>query len=266
MAGLCIIGGGAMGAAFARGVISSGLVKADQVIVTDIDENRLAKLAADLGVETTTDNLAAAKDARIVLLAVKPGIVAGVVEHIASVVTSKQLVITIAAGVALKVVQERLADGVGVIRAMPNTPCQIGAGATGFSPGEGVTGEQVAAAKKMFDAVGISYEVPESLLNAVTGLSGSGPAYVYLMIEALSDAGVGVGLSRAIALKLAAQTVYGAARMVLEVGEHPAVLKDQVTSPAGTTIAAIDVLERAGLRSALMSAVKAATKRSEELA
>ena len=266
MAELCIIGGGAMGAAFAKGVVSSGVVKADRVVVADVDEKRLSKLAKELGVKTTTDNLAAVKEAGIVLLAVKPGILLDVVEDIGKAVTTKQLVISIAAGVDSWPIQQRLPEGVGVIRAMPNTPCQIGAGAIGFSRGDAVTAEQVEAARKIFDAVGISHEVPEGLLSAVTGLSGSGPAYVYLIIEALSDAGVRVGLPRAIALKLAAQTVYGAARMVIESGEHPAVLKDMVTSPGGTTIAALDALEKAGLRSALFEAVKAARDRSEELA
>lgn len=255
-----------MGPAFAAGVISSGLLKPKDITVTDIEEERLAKVSRELGVKTSTDNVEAARTADVILLAVKPALVPEVVEQIAPVVTKKQLIISIAAGVALKVIQERLPEGVAVVRAMPNTPCQIGAGATGFSPGSSADEEHIRIAKKIFDAVGISYEVPESLMNAITGLSGSGPAYVYLMIEALSDAGVGVGLSRSAALRLAAQTVYGAARMVLESGEHPAVLKDQVTSPAGTTIAAIDVLERAGLRSALMAAVKAATNRAKELA
>jgi len=255
-----------MGPAFAAGVISSGLLRPKDITVTDIDEERLAKVSKELGVKTTSDNVEAARAADVVLLAIKPALVPGVVEQIAPVITKKQLVISIAAGVALKVIQERLPEGVAVVRAMPNTPCRIGAGAIGFSPGDSADEEHIHIAKKIFDAVGISFEVPESLMNAITGLSGSGPAYVYLMIEALSDAGVGVGLSRSTSLKLAAQTVYGAARMVLESGEHPAVLKDQVTSPAGTTIAAIDVLERAGLRSALMAAVKAATNRAKELA
>jgi len=148
---------------------------------------------------------------------------------------------------------------------MPNTPCRIREGAIGYSRGDFATDEHVAIAKKIFDAVGISFEVPERLLNAVTGLSGSGPAYVYVLIEALSDAGVRVGLPRNIASKLASQTVKGAAQMVTSSGEHPAILKDMVTSPGGTTIAGIDALERAGFRSALIEAVKAATNRAEEL-
>jgi len=266
MAGLCIIGGGAMGAAFAKGVVASGVLKPREIVVADLDEPRLGKLADELGVRTTKDNVEAVSDADIVLLAVKPGVVAPVVEGIAGVVTAGQLVISIAAGVSLEAIESRLTTGIGVIRAMPNTPCQVGAGAIGFAAGTAVTRDQVEAAKRIFDAVGISYEVPENLINAVTGLSGSGPAYIYVMIEALSDAGVRVGLPRPIAVKLAAQTVYGAAKMVLDSGDHPAALKDMVTSPGGTTIAALDALEKAGFRSALIEAVKAARDRSEELA
>lgn len=266
MAKLGIIGGGAMGAAFAKGVVSSGALGREEVIVADLDGSRLEMLARDLGVSTTIDSVEAVKNAEIILLAVKPAIVPVVVESIAGIVSADQLIISIAAGVSLEAVESRLPDGIGVIRAMPNTPCQIGAGAIGFSAGRAVAPDQIVAAKKIFDAVGVSVEVPEKLLSAVTGLSGSGPAYVYLIIEALSDAGVRVGLPRGTALTLAAQTVCGSAKMVIESGEHPAMLKDQVTSPGGTTIAAIDALEKAGFRSALMEAVKAAAKRSDELA
>jgi len=264
-----------MGAAFAKGVVSSGILKAGEVTVADVDESRLQKLARDLNVNIATDNAAAVKDADIILLAVKPPLVAEVCDEIglkmygARIASAGRgpaaLVISIAAGVSLESIEARLPDGIGVVRAMPNTPCQVGAGAIGFSPGKAATRDQINAAKKVFDAVGISVEVPEKLLSAVTGLSGSGPAYVYVMIEALSDAGVRVGLPRGIALKLAAQTVYGAAKMVIDGGEHPAVLKDQVASPGGTTIAGLDALEKAGFRSALIEAVKAAAKRSEEL-
>lgn len=254
-----------MGAAFAKGVVSSGALKPSEVKVADLDKARLEKLSSQLGVGVTSDSVAAAKDADIILLAVKPGVVPLVVEGISGVLTDKQVVVSIAAGVCLDAIESRLPSGIGVIRAMPNTPCQVGAGAIGFSAGKAANAEHIQAAKKIFDAVGISYEVPEKLLNAVTGLSGSGPAYVYVMIEALSDAGVRVGLPRQIATKLAAQTVYGSAKTLIESGEHPAVLKDMVTSPGGTTIAGIDALEMAGFRSAIIEAVKAATDRSEEL-
>ena len=254
-----------MGAAFAKGVVTSGSIKAADVTVADLDEKRLSRLAQDLGVNTTADSVFAAKSADIVLLAIKPGIVPVVLDGIRGALITSKLVISIAAGVCLEALESRVPEGVGVIRVMPNTPCQVGAGAIAFCAGKAVTREQVEIAKGIFNAVGISYEVPEKLISAVTGLSGSGPAYVYVMIEALSDAGVRVGLPRDTATRLAAQTVYGAAKMVLDEGQHPAALKDQVTSPGGTTIAGIDALEKAGFRSALIEAVKAATKRSEEL-
>lgn len=265
MAGLTIIGSGAMGSAFAKGVINSGAFKPEEVTLADVFASRLEKLARELGVKTTSDNKAAVSGADIILLALKPAIIGQVVKEIAGIVKQNQLIISIAAGVKLESVESAMPEGVGVIRVMPNTPCQIGAGAIGFCRGKAVNDSQVEAAKKVFDAVGISFEVPEKLLDAVTGLSGSGPAYVYVMIEALSDAGVRVGLPRDISLRLASQTVMGSAKMVLETGDHPARLKDQVTSPGGTTIAGVDELEKAGFRSALIEAVKAATKRSEEL-
>lgn len=262
---LAIIGAGAMGSAFAKGVIGAGLVQSEKITLSDINQARLDMLVSELGVNVTTDNASAIKDAKTIIIAVKPMYVAAALESIADVVKSDQLVISIAAGVKLELIESYLPREVGVIRVMPNTPCMIGAGAIGFSRGKSVTGEQAADAQKIFEAVGIAFEVPEKQLDAVTGLSGSGPAYIYVLIEALSDAGVRVGLPRAISTKLAAQTVMGAAKMVLDENEHPAVLKDQVTSPGGTTIAGIDALEQAGFRSALIEAVKAATKRSEEL-
>ena len=262
---LAVIGAGAMGSALASGVISAGLFRPEDTIMADLDKPKLEKLSAELGVAVTSDNLHAVKDADVVIIAVKPWFVENVLKEIGEKLNSKQMVISIAAGVKLESIEAHLADNVAVIRSMPNTPCLIGAGAVGFSRGKAASDRHSAIAKSIFDAVGISFEVPEKLLNAVTGLSGSGPAYVYLMIEAMSDAGVRVGLPRDISLKLASQTVLGAARMVIEGDEHPAKLRDQVTTPGGTTITALDVLEKAGFRSALFEAVKAATKRSEEL-
>lgn len=262
---LTIIGAGAMGAAFARGIISSGLVNAENITLVDIDEDKLNKIKNELGVTVSPDAVSAIEDAEAVLLAVKPGIVKIALTGIRNVIKPGQLVISIAAGVKIESIESELPAGIGVVRAMPNTPCQIGAGAIGFSRGSVVSDSQVEIAKNIFSAVGISFEVPEKLLNAVTGLSGSGPAYIYVLIEALSDAGVRVGLPRDVSLQLSAQTVMGAARMVIESGEHPGMLKDQVTSPGGTTIAGVDALEKAGFRSALIEAVKAAASRSEEL-
>ncbi len=264
MVRLGIIGGGAMGEAFAGGVISSGWLKPTDITIADIDESRQERLREQLGVNVASDNVLTAANADIVLLAVKPSVVPTVLDTINEYLIT-QLVISIAAGVSLDAMQSRLKDNIGVIRAMPNTPSRIGAGAIGFSIGKAVTQRQVELAIKLFECVGICIEVPERLIDAVTGLSGSGPAYVYLMIEAMSDAGVRAGLTRPDALKLAAQTVYGAAKMVIDQNEHPAVLKDQVTSPGGTTIAGVAALEKAGFRSAIMEAVKAAAKRSAEL-
>lgn len=264
MAGLAIIGSGVMGSAFARGVISAGLYKPGDVILADADSARLKQVASDLGATAAADNVTAVTDADVVLIVVKPWVVKDVITEIAASAAGK-LVIYIAAGVKLATVESGLPDGIGVISAMPNTPCRIGAGAIGFCRGTHATDGHVAKARHIFDSVGLSFEVPEKLMNAVTGLSGSGPAYVFVFIEALADAGVRVGLPRDIALKLGAQTVLGAARMVVEENEHPAKLKDQVATPAGTTIAGLDALERAGFRSAVIEAVKAATKRADEL-
>lgn len=261
---LTIIGAGAMGSAFAKGVLAAKLFSPGDVTLVDLDTAKLKSLTDELGVNTGSDGAAAVKNADVVLIAVKPGIVESVLKQI-SVALKSQLVISIAAGVKLCSIEPKLPEGIGVVRIMPNTPCRIGAGAIGFSRGKHATDGQVNVAKQIFEAVGVAFEVPEKLLDAVTGLSGSGPAYVYMMIEALSDAGVRVGLPRNISLKLSAQTVLGSAKVVMQENEHPAKLKDQVTSPGGTTIAGVDALEQAGFRSALIEAVKAATKRSEEL-
>ncbi len=265
MGRLAVIGSGAMGSAFAGGVVAAGLFAPEDVVMTDVDAAMLERAASKLGVRTSSDNAAAVADADVILIAVKPAIVDDVLEQIAESVRDTQLIISIAAGVMTFSLEMGLPEGMPIIRAMPNTPCLIRAGAIGFSRGTSATDDHVAIARRIFEAVGLAVEVPERQMDAVTGLSGSGPAYIYVLIEALSDAGVRVGLPRDVATKLASQTVVGAARMVLEQGEHPARLKDQVTSPGGTTIAALDVLEKAGFRSALIEAVKAAVERAEEL-
>lgn len=265
MGRLAIIGAGVMGSAFARGLISKGLYSPSNVVLADTDPAKLSSVAEELGVRTTSDNRGAAYDARVVLLAVKPSVIPAVLDQVREAIDSDQLVISIAAGVRIELIESRLLPRIKVIRAMPNIACRVGEGAIAYARGSTVEEGDVQIARKIFEAVGLPVEVPEELMNAVTGLSGSGPAYVFVLIEALADAGVRVGLTRETALKLATQTVLGAARLVIEEGEHPARLKDQVASPGGTTIAGLDALERCGFRSAVIEAVKAATKRAEEL-
>ena len=262
---LAVIGAGAMGSALAAGALAAGIVDKRGVTLTDVDVGRLDRISRELGVSVTSDNTAAARDADVVVIAVKPAVVPEVLDRISGELTPDKLIISIAAGVKLAAIESRLPGGTKVIRAMPNTPCRIGSGAVGFARGTAAGEAEAAIAKRIFDSVGVSFEVPEYLLNAVTGLSGSGPAYVFVLIEALSDAGVRVGIPRDISAKLAAQTVLGAARMVVEENEHPARLKDEVASPGGTTIAGIDALEKAGFRSAVIEAVKAAANRADEL-
>ncbi len=262
---LSIIGAGAMGCAFAQGVIKRGVCRSCDVIMADIDRNRLSTAASSLGVSVTTDSREAIKDARVVLIAVKPSVVPVVLDQIRDGLRCDQLVISIAAGVRLSAIESRLPPQTKVIRAMPNIACRVGQGATAYARGSAVDDRDVQLANAVFDAVGVGIELPESLMNAVTGLSGSGPAYVFVMIESLADAGVRVGLPREAAFTLAAQTVLGAAHMVILEKEHPARLKDLVTSPGGTTIAGLDALEHGGFRSALIDAVKAAAARAEEL-
>jgi pyrroline-5-carboxylate reductase len=196
---------------------------------------------------------------------VKPQVMDKLLVQIAPVVDTKKLVISVAAGVPIAAIERRFGAGARIVRAMPNTPALVGAGACAVAAGEHATEEDLVTARSLFDAVGITTVVEESLLDAVTGLSGSGPAYVFLMIEALSDAGVKVGLPRYTALQLAAQTVLGSAKLLIETKEHPGHLKDQVTSPGGTAIAGLHTLEAGGLRTTLINAVEAATRRAREL-
>ena len=257
------IGAGQMATALAQGFVRGGILPAAKIAASDAYPAATEKLTKDLpGLKIATNaQVAAASD--VVILAVKPQVMAAVYQDLAGKLANK-LVISIAAGISL----EKLCAGFKtdrVVRVMPNTPCLVGKGASAFALAAGATKEDGELVKKLLSAVGIAHQVDEKLLDAVTGLSGSGPAYVYLMIEALSDGGVKAGLPRALATSLAAQTVLGAAEMVLTRNEHPAVLKDAVASPGGTTIAGLATLEDRGLRGALIAAVEAATKRSQEL-
>jgi pyrroline-5-carboxylate reductase len=245
------LGAGQMAVALARAWLDAGLLTPERLHASDPAPSAREAFAAATGVTAGTDNAAVVAQSDVVVLAVKPQAMAGLLAAVRSAWTPRHLAVSVAAGVTLR----QLAEGVScrLVRVMPNTPCLVGASAAAFTPGPTAT------------PVGRAFAVPESQLDAVTGLSGSGPAFVYVMIEALSDGGVRVGLPRDVATALAAQTVFGAAKMVLETGLHPGVLKDRVASPGGTTIAGLHALERGGLRAALMDAVEAATLRSAEL-
>jgi pyrroline-5-carboxylate reductase len=259
------LGAGKMGTALARGFIKAGLVKPGQIIASDPVPAACKSFGQETGAETSDSNVAVAKFARVLFLAVKPDQVAGVLSEIRGEFTADHLLISIAAGVPLGKLEAGLASGARVIRVMPNTPALVGASATAYALGRGAQAADGELAQALFAAVGIAFQVKESLLDAVTGLSGSGPAYVYLMIEGLSDGGVASGLPRDIATKLAAQTVLGGARMVLETGMHPGALKDMVTSPGGTTIEGLHELEKGKMRGTLINAVRAATEKSKKL-
>jgi len=258
------LGAGKMAEALAKGIVAAGVSPPEKIWASDVDAARREALAK-LGVATAVSNAEVVAQADLLVLAVKPNVVGPLLEEIAPAVEARHLVVSIAAGVPLAFLEERLPARTRVIRVMPNTPCLVGATAAAFARGTHATEEDEGVVSTLLNAVGRSFVVGEDLLDAVTGLSGSGPAYVYVMIEALADGGVRMGLPRPIAQTLAAQTVFGAAKMVLETGEHPAVLKDAVASPGGTTIAGLHALERGGLRAALIDAVEAATRRSQEL-
>lgn len=259
------IGGGNMAAALIRGLLQSHTVSPDQIRASDVKAERLTELHEKYGIQTSTENDEIARWADVLVIAVKPQIVDRILAPIAASLSEGDLVISIAAGVPLEAIETRLPEGARVIRSMPNTAAMALAGATAIAPGAHATAADLEVARALFDAVGRCVVLDESLLDAVTGLSGSGPAYVMLMIEALADGGVKVGLGRDTALLLAAQTVYGAAKLQLETGEHPGRLKDMVTSPGGTAIAGLHTLEAGGLRRTLIDAVETASLRSAEL-
>ncbi|MEW5739158.1 MAG: pyrroline-5-carboxylate reductase [Myxococcota bacterium] len=261
---ITFLGGGNMASAIIRGLLRAG-TPPERITATVRRGEKKTELEQAFGIRVLTDNLAAARDAEIVVLSVKPQAFDKLLTAIAPAIDARKLILSVAAGVPIAALERRLGAGARIVRAMPNTPCLVGLGATALSGGEHATGDDLKLAQAIFDSVGITTVVDESLLDAVTGLSGSGPAYIFLIIEALSDAGVKVGLSRHVALKLAAQTVLGSAKLLLETGQHPGHLKDQVTSPGGTAIAGLHTLEAGGLRTTLIDAVEAATRRAKEL-
>lgn len=261
------LGAGKMATALAKGFINAKLAGPRHIIAADPYEAARNHFTEETGAKTTGSNADAAKFADLLILATKPDQVAAALAEARDPLKAKNnyLLLSIAAGVTISRLESALPAGAHVIRAMPNTPALIGESASAYAPGTCATADDAALAKKLLSAVGIAFQVKESLLDAVTGLSGSGPAYVYQFIEALSDGGVASGLPRDIATKLSAQTVLGAARMVLETGQHPGVLKDQVASPGGTTIEGLHELEKGKLRGTVISAVRAATEKSKKL-
>ena len=259
------LGAGRMATALARGWLTAGLTRPDRISASDpLPEARQAFSAA-CGVRAGADNRDVVASSDLLILAVKPQSMASLLTEIRPPITNRHLIVSIAAGISLQHLSAALGGERRLIRVMPNTPCLTGASASAYSSGGTATAEDVALVDRLLKAVGLAFCLPEGMLDAVTGLSGSGPAFVYVVIEALSDGGVRMGLPRDVATALAAQTVLGAAKMVLETGSHPAVLKDMVASPGGTTIAGLHALERGGLRAALIEAVEAATQRSIEL-
>ena len=261
---LGFLGAGNMSGALIKGLLHANVPSA-QITASDVKTERLEQLHAAHGIRTTQDNHALVRDSDVIVLAVKPQGIDKVLTEIGAEVRPDQLVVSVAAGVPIEALEARLAPGTRVVRSMPNTPATVQAGATAIAGGAHAREDDLRVARELFEAVGRVVVLDESLLDAVTGLSGSGPAYVMLIIEALADGGVKVGLHRDTALLLAAQTVFGSARLLLETGEHPGRLKDMVTSPGGTAIAGLHTLESGGLRRTLIDAVETASKRAAEL-
>ena len=263
---VAVLGAGKMGGILLQAFLKQNLFAADQIHGTVAHPERALALSTQWGVDVTTDNLEAAGHADLILLAVKPFQVPDLIQQIRPALTAKKTLISIAASVKTQAIEEAAGLDIAVIRAMPNTPSALGAGAAALCKGRFVSAKQMELAERIFETVGRTVIVDEKHMDAVTGLSGSGPAYIYIIIEALAEAGVKVGLPRDVATQLAAQTAFGAAKMVLETGYHPALLKDAVTTPAGCTIDGILELEEGGLRVTLIKAVMRATERAKQLA
>lgn len=259
------LGAGNMGEAMIRGLLKAGIVPAEDIFVTDVRLDRLQQLGKLYGIHTLSDNSLLVKRVDVVILAVKPQIIHPVLKEVGPAVNPKKLVISVAAGVPTAALRADLPRGVRLIRVMPNTPALVLEGMTAVAKADGLQRGDLETAEEIFGAVGKVVVLEEEALDAVTGLSGSGPAYVALMIEALTDGGVKMGLDRLTAMTLAAQTVLGSAKLLIETGAHPGQLKDMVTSPGGTAIAGIAALEEGGVRRTLISAVERATLRSREL-
>jgi pyrroline-5-carboxylate reductase len=263
---LGFLGAGRMATALARGCVQAGLVRPGGVLASDPNETARSRFEHDLvGAKTTPDNPAVLSGCDVVILAVKPQVMAGVLADVRPAVEQRHLIVSIAAGVTLARLTQALPPGTRLVRVMPNTPCLIGLGASCYSRGEAATPDDAAQVERLLASVGTVYEVAEPLLDAVTGLSGSGPAFIYAVIEAMAEGGAAMGLPPKLSLELATQTALGAASMLTATGLSPAELREQVTSPGGTTLAGLEVLRTAGGAAAFRAAVETATKRSIEL-
>jgi pyrroline-5-carboxylate reductase len=259
------VGAGNMAEAMMKGIISAGMAKAEDIIASEIMPERRDYITNTVGVQTVSDNIEVVRSSDVVVLAVKPHHVGPVLDELKPYLTGTHLLISIAAGVKISFMESHLNWGVRVARVMPNQPCLVGASASGFALGRSAKKEDKEMVQGILNSVGLAFCLDERLLDAVTGLSGSGPAYIYMIIEAMADGGVLAGLPRDVALQLAAQTVVGAGKTYLETRKHPGELKDMVASPGGTTIEGLRVLEEAAVRGAFIDAVEAAAKKSEEL-
>jgi pyrroline-5-carboxylate reductase len=262
---LAVLGAGKLGETLIKGLLQAGVISSDRIAVTAGHQQRLDYIRDRFGIRGTLANAEAVREADVVLLSVKPQTVPGVLVEVAEILNPSQLLISVAASVSTAFIETHLEQPVPVVRAMPNTPCLLNKGMTGIAPGKNATRTHLDLAKFIFDSVGRSVVADEKHMDAITGLSASGPAFIYIVIESLAEAGVKVGLPRDVATELAAQTVVGAGSMVLETSEHPAKLKDMVTTPAGCTIDGILELEDGGLRVTLIKAVVKATQRAKEL-
>jgi pyrroline-5-carboxylate reductase len=263
---VAVLGAGKMGGILLQAFLKQNLFASEQIHATVAHAERALALSAQWGVDVTTDNLEAARQADLILLGVKPFQVPDLVAEIRPALTKDKTLVSFAASVKTRAIEDAAGLEIPVIRAMPNTPSKLGAGVAALCRGRFVAAAQMELAQRIFETVGRTVVVDEKHMDAVTGLSASGPAYIYIIIEALAEAGVKVGLPRDVATQLAAQTTFGASKMVLETGYHPALLKDEVTTPAGCTIDGILELEEGGLRVTLIKAVMRATERAKQLA
>lgn len=262
---LGIIGVGNMGNALLSGILGSHILKPEQIIIYDINEGVLQNRIKEFNIEKARSNEDLVKNSKYILIAVKPQVIEGVLKEIGAVITEDKTIISIAAGISIAYIKNYIKINLGIIRVMPNTPALVGEGASALAPNDNVSTEELEFVKKLLSSVGLVVELEEKYIDAVTGLSGSGPAYIFIIIEALADGGVKMGLPRDVALKLASQTVLGSAKMVLETRKHPGELKDMVTSPGGTTITALHELEKGKIRATLMKAIESATLKSKSM-